>query len=50
MVKVLFEQETKLSTPITYDITAWSLPFAYGLQGFATENNIYFVKIIFKYT
>jgi hypothetical protein len=42
MVKVLFEQETKLSTPITYDITAWSLPYAYGLQGFATENNITF--------
>ncbi len=42
MVKVLFEQETQLSTPITYDITAWSLPYAYGLQGFATENNITF--------
>ena len=42
MVKVFFEQETKLSTPITYDITAWSLPYVYGLQGFATENNIYF--------
>ncbi|UMB60771.1 M14 family metallopeptidase [Lutibacter sp. A80] len=42
MVKVLFEQETQLSTPITYDITAWSLPYAYGLQGFATKNNITF--------
>ena len=40
MVKVLFEQETQLSTPITYDITAWSLPYAYGLEGFATKNNI----------
>ena len=40
MVKVLFEQEAQLSNPITYDITAWSLPYAYGLQGFATENNI----------
>ncbi len=40
MVKVLFEQQTKLSTPITYDITAWSLIYAYGLQGFATKNTI----------
>lgn len=40
MVKVLFEQEAQLSNPITYDITAWSLSYAYGLQGFATENNI----------
>jgi len=40
MVKVFFEQEAQLSTPITYDITAWSLPYAYGLKGFATENDI----------
>ncbi len=40
MVKVLFEQEAQLSNPITYDITAWSLPYAYGLQGFVTEDKI----------
>ena len=32
MVKVLFEPEAQLKNPITYDITAWSLPYAYGLQ------------------
>ncbi|GAA4733129.1 M14 family metallopeptidase [Flavisolibacter ginsenosidimutans] len=37
LVKVLFEQSTKLSDSATYDITAWSLPYAYGLQAYATE-------------
>lgn len=32
MVQALFEPETKLSTPLTYDITAWNLPHAYGLD------------------
>jgi hypothetical protein len=42
MVKVLLEPEAKLSDSITYDITAWSLPFAYGLKGFASETEIPF--------
>jgi hypothetical protein len=37
MVKVLFEPEVKLSDSVTYDITAWSIPFAYGVKGFSTE-------------
>ncbi|NQV78459.1 MAG: zinc carboxypeptidase [Lutibacter sp.] len=40
MVKVLFEQEAKLTDSLTYDITAWSIPYAYGLQGFASQTNI----------
>jgi hypothetical protein len=32
LVEILFEQKTKLSDPLTYDITAWSLPYAYGLE------------------
>ena len=40
MVKVLFEQEAKLSTTITYDITAWSIPYAYGLHGFSSETSL----------
>lgn len=36
MVKVLFEPQTKLSDSLTYDITAWSLPYAYGLDAIAT--------------
>ncbi|MBI9041269.1 M14 metallopeptidase family protein [Lutibacter sp.] len=40
MMKVLFEPETKLMDSLTYDITAWSLPFAYGLQGFSTNSEL----------
>lgn len=42
MVTALLEPETKLSDSVTYDITAWSLPFAYGLNGFASETEILF--------
>lgn len=36
MVQVLFEPNAALSTPLTYDITAWSLPYAFGLEGVAS--------------
>ena len=36
MVKVLFEPNAKLTDSLTYDITAWSLPFAYGLDAIAS--------------
>ncbi len=38
MVKVLFEPNAKLSNPLTYDITAWSLPHAYGLDAVASTS------------
>ena len=44
MVKALFEPEAKLSDSITYDITAWSLPFAYGLHGYASQTEIPFTQ------
>lgn len=37
LVNVLFEPKTKLSDSLTYDITAWSLPYAYGLNAIASE-------------
>ena len=40
MVKVLFEPNTELSTPLTYDITAWSLPHAYGLEAVASTAKV----------
>ncbi|MFS4456826.1 M14 family zinc carboxypeptidase [Maribacter sp. 2304DJ31-5] len=40
LVKVLFEPKAKLSDSVTYDITAWSLPYAYGLNAIASENTI----------
>ena len=36
LVHVLFEPEAVLTTPLTYDITAWSLPYAYGLDAVAS--------------
>jgi hypothetical protein len=44
-VNVLFEPKTKLSDSLTYDITAWSLPYAYGLEGIASETKIQGVKV-----
>ena len=35
-IKALFEPKTKLSDSLTYDITAWSLPYARGLEAFAS--------------
>ncbi len=40
MVKALFEPDAKLSDPLTYDITSWSLPYAYGLEAVASTNLI----------
>lgn len=40
LIKVLFEPNAKLSDSLTYDITAWSLPYAYGLDAIATESLI----------
>ncbi len=38
MVKVLFEPDAQLSEPLTYDITAWSVPHAYGLEAIASSS------------
>jgi hypothetical protein len=40
MVKVLFEPKSKLSDSATYDITAWSLPYVYGLSAYASKEKI----------
>lgn len=40
LVKVLFEPNAKLSDSLTYDITAWSLPYAYGLEALASETKV----------
>jgi hypothetical protein len=37
LTQVLFETGSTLVDSITYDITAWCLPMAYGLDAFATE-------------
>ena len=40
LVKVLFEPQSKLADTVTYDITAWSLPYAYGLSAYASKQAI----------
>ncbi|MDE3142618.1 MAG: zinc carboxypeptidase [Bacteroidota bacterium] len=37
LAKVLFEQKSKLSDSATYDITAWSIPYAYGVEAYALK-------------
>ena len=40
LIKVLFEPRSKLSDSVTYDITAWSLPFVYGAQSYAVKEKM----------
>jgi Zinc carboxypeptidase len=40
LVQVLFEPETHLSDSLTYDITAWAIPFAYGFDALALKTRI----------
>jgi hypothetical protein len=44
MVKVLFERNAKLSDSLTYDITAWSIPYAYGLNTIASKTIVPYEK------
>ncbi len=39
-IKSLFEPQAKLKDSLTYDITAWSLPYARGLKAYALPNLI----------
>ena len=40
MVKVLFEPKSKLVDSNTYDITAWSLPFVYGVKTYGSKTKL----------
>lgn len=37
---MLFEPRSKLSDSVTYDITAWSLPFVHGAQTYAVKDKL----------
>ncbi len=39
-VKILFEPATALEDSNTYDITAWALPYAYGIKAYAVNSKI----------
>lgn len=38
LAQVLFEPNQKLNDSLSYDITAWALPLAYGIEGYAVKN------------
>jgi hypothetical protein len=40
LARVLLEQTSKISDSATYDITAWSLPYAYGVDAYAVNNPV----------
>lgn len=37
MTKVLFEPKSKLVDSLTYDITAWALPYVFGVEAYASK-------------
>ena len=40
LAKVLLEPKTKLVDSNTYDITAWALPYAYGIKSYAVKEKL----------
>ncbi|BAV08555.1 Zinc carboxypeptidase [Filimonas lacunae] len=40
MVRVLFEPTSVLTDSVTYDITAWSLPYVYNIKGYAVKEKL----------
>lgn len=44
MAKVLFEPTSKITDSATYDITAWSIPYAHGLKAFAVKEKLSVIK------
>lgn len=46
MAKVLLEPKTVLSDSNTYDITAWSAAYAYGIKGYAVKEKLFVNKVL----
>lgn len=40
LVRVLFEPVSRLTDSVTYDITAWAMPYAYGLPAYAVKQRL----------
>jgi hypothetical protein len=40
LANVLLEPKTQVNDSNTYDITAWSLPYAFGVHGYATKEKL----------
>ncbi|MDP5094008.1 MAG: M14 family metallopeptidase, partial [Polaribacter sp.] len=48
MVNVLFEPKAFLADSLTYDITAWSIPYAHGFEAIASKTMVNSTKSIAK--
>jgi hypothetical protein len=40
LAKVLFEPKGYMSDSVTYDITAWSIPYVYGIKAYAVKEKL----------
>jgi Zinc carboxypeptidase len=40
LTQVLFEPNQKLNDSLSYDITAWAIPLAYGVEAYAVKNKL----------
>ena len=40
LAAVLFEPDATLADSVTYDATAWALPYVYGVEGIASEETV----------
>ncbi len=40
LIQALFEPQTQYSDSLTYDITSWALPYAYGLKAVASNQTV----------
>ncbi|WP_245849518.1 M14 family metallopeptidase [Hymenobacter crusticola] len=40
LIKVLFEPQPQLEDSLTYDITAWALPYSFGLKAYALRDKL----------
>ena len=39
-MQVLFEPKTLLRDTLTYDLTAWAIPYVYGLEAYAIKGDV----------
>jgi hypothetical protein len=40
LLRVLLERQSRISDSVTYDITAWSVPYVYGLQAYGLNSYV----------
>ena len=46
LLRVLFERQSRISDSVTYDITAWSVPYVYGLQAYGLNSYLEYRPVL----